>query len=73
VHQRVESNRSPVPGLILSAQPFGFMALLGVIALVGVVVNNAIDLGTGGLDLADAARGSRALPRALPRRVAGGG
>lgn len=31
-----------VPGLLLGRQPFGFMSLLGVIALVGVVVNNAI-------------------------------
>ncbi|MDY7092983.1 MAG: efflux RND transporter permease subunit [Acidobacteriota bacterium] len=31
-----------VPGLLVSGQPFGFMSLLGVIALVGVVVNNAI-------------------------------
>jgi len=33
-----------VPGLILSNNPFGFTALLGVIALVGIVVNNAIVL-----------------------------
>ncbi|MEN0067837.1 MAG: efflux RND transporter permease subunit [Myxococcota bacterium] len=33
-----------IPGLALSGQPFGFMSLLGVIALVGVVVNNAIVL-----------------------------
>ena len=33
-----------VPGLLLNDQPFGFMSLLGVIALVGVVVNNAIVL-----------------------------
>ncbi|MGH1342705.1 MAG: efflux RND transporter permease subunit [Nannocystales bacterium] len=31
-----------IPGLILGGQPFGFMSLLGVIALVGIVVNNAI-------------------------------
>ncbi|MBN2371697.1 MAG: efflux RND transporter permease subunit [Vicinamibacteria bacterium] len=31
-----------VPGLLVSRQPFGFMSLLGVIALVGIVVNNAI-------------------------------
>ncbi|MEZ4238345.1 MAG: efflux RND transporter permease subunit [Myxococcota bacterium] len=41
-----------VPGLALSGQPFGFMSLLGVIALVGIVVNNAIVL----LDLVDARR-----------------
>ena len=33
-----------VPGLLLSGQPFGFMSLLGVFALVGIVVNNAIVL-----------------------------
>ncbi|HCP22281.1 MAG TPA: AcrB/AcrD/AcrF family protein, partial [Marinobacter hydrocarbonoclasticus] len=30
------------PGLVLSGSPFGFQSLLGVIALVGIVVNNAI-------------------------------
>jgi len=33
-----------VPGLLIGEQPFGFMSLLGVIALVGIVVNNAIVL-----------------------------
>lgn len=33
-----------VPGLLLFRQPFGFMSFLGVIALVGIVVNNAIVL-----------------------------
>lgn len=33
-----------VPGLLIGDQPFGFMSLLGVIALIGVVVNNAIVL-----------------------------
>jgi multidrug efflux pump subunit AcrB/outer membrane protein TolC len=33
-----------VPGLLVADQPFGFMSLLGVIALVGIVVNNAIVL-----------------------------
>jgi multidrug efflux pump len=33
-----------IPGLLIAGQPFGFMSLLGVIALVGVVVNNAIVL-----------------------------
>lgn len=33
-----------VPGLVLSGSPFGFQPLLGVIALVGIVVNNAIVL-----------------------------
>ena len=38
-----------IPGLVLSGQPFGFQSLLGVIALVGIVVNNAIVL----LDVVD--------------------
>lgn len=38
-----------IPGLVLGAQPFGFMSMLGVFALAGVVVNNAIVL----LDVAD--------------------
>jgi len=33
-----------VPGLILSGQPFSFTATLGVVALIGIVVNNAIVL-----------------------------
>ncbi|MCC1495490.1 efflux RND transporter permease subunit [Alcanivorax sp. 1008] len=33
-----------IPGLVLSGSPFGFMSLLGVVALVGIVVNNAIVL-----------------------------
>jgi multidrug efflux pump subunit AcrB len=33
-----------IPGLLLSGEPFGFMSLLGVIALAGIVVNNAIVL-----------------------------
>ncbi len=33
-----------VPGLLLSGQPFGFMSVLGVFSLVGIVVNNAIVL-----------------------------
>jgi multidrug efflux pump subunit AcrB len=41
-----------VPGLILGHQPFGFMSMLGVTALAGVVVSNAIVL----LDLADKLR-----------------
>ena len=32
------------PGLVLSDAPFGFQSLLGIIALVGIVVNNAIVL-----------------------------
>ena len=37
------------PGLVLSGSPFGFQSLLGVIALVGIVVNNAIVLLTSAL------------------------
>ena len=33
-----------VSGLLLTGKPFGFMALLGVIALFGVVINNAVVL-----------------------------
>ncbi|MCB1053600.1 MAG: efflux RND transporter permease subunit, partial [Acidobacteria bacterium] len=33
-----------VPGLLVSNSPFGFMSMLGVIALIGIVVNNAIVL-----------------------------
>lgn len=33
-----------IPGLVLSGSPFGFMSVLGVVALVGIVVNNAIVL-----------------------------
>lgn len=33
-----------IPGLLIANQPFGFMSFLGVFALVGVVVNNAIVL-----------------------------
>ena len=33
-----------VPGLLVGDQPFGFMSLLGLMALAGVVVNNAIVL-----------------------------
>ncbi len=33
-----------VPGLILAGQPFGFTAMLGIVALIGIVVNNAIVL-----------------------------
>ena len=31
-------------GLLITQQPFGFMALLGVVALSGIVINNAIVL-----------------------------
>ncbi len=55
-----------VPGLFLSGQPFGFMSLLGVIALVGIVVNNAIVL----LEVVEARRQKGAdIPLALQEAV----
>ena len=33
-----------IPGLLLTGQPFSFTAMLGVVALIGIVVNNAIVL-----------------------------
>ncbi|MGD9264543.1 MAG: efflux RND transporter permease subunit [Lysobacterales bacterium] len=59
-----------VPGLILTGNPFGFMSLLGVIALVGIVVNNAIVL----IDVIDSnmAAGverSEAVIKAVERRA----
>ena len=50
------------PGLVLSGSPFGFQSLLGVIALVGIVVNNAIVL----LDVMD---GELALGRPIREAV----
>ena len=41
-----------VPGLVFAGQPFGFMSLLGVFALIGIVVNNAIVL----IDVIDSLR-----------------
>lgn len=41
-----------IPGLAISGQPFGFMSMLGVFALIGIVVNNAIVL----LDVIDRQR-----------------
>lgn len=55
-----------IPGLILSGQPFGFMAFLGIFALVGIVVNNAIVL----VDVIDRYREEgRGLDEALIRAV----
>ena len=59
-----------VPGLLISGQPFGFMALLGVVALVGIVVNNAIVL----LDVIESRRTEgatveEALREAVERRT----
>jgi multidrug efflux pump subunit AcrB len=59
-----------VPGLLITGYAFGFMSLLGVIALVGIVVNNAIVLidvidtyMTAGMDR------SEAIIRAVERRT----
>ncbi|MGY6565685.1 MAG: efflux RND transporter permease subunit [Halomonadaceae bacterium] len=59
-----------VPGLWLTGQPFGFTAILGVVALVGIVVNNAIVL----IDLMNANRRqgesvSEAVIAAVARRT----
>lgn len=59
-----------IPGLLLSGQPFGFMSLLGVFALIGIVVNNAIVL----LEVVDARRAEgatldEALTDAVVRRI----
>ena len=50
-----------VPGLLLTNSTFGFMTLLGIIALLGIIVNNAILLideidsqRAGGLNVQDA-------------------
>ena len=56
-----------VPGLLLAGEAFGFMSFLGVIALVGVVVNNAIVL----LEVIDQQRRAEAdVPTALAEAVA---
>lgn len=59
-----------VPGLILAGQPFGFTAMLGIVALVGIVVNNAIVL----IDVAERLRGGGAsigdaIEQAVARRT----
>ena len=58
-----------VPGLLLAGLAFGFTALLGVVSLVGIVVNNAIVL----LDLVESLRSEgfpmeKALAEAVRRR-----
>jgi multidrug efflux pump len=56
-----------VPGLLIGAQPFGFMSFLGVIALVGIVVNNAIVL----LEVVESQRQAGAdIPTALQEAAA---
>ena len=59
-----------VPGLLLTGNPFGFMSMLGVISLVGIVVNNAIVL----LDVVESLRDEgfpmdEALVEAVRRRM----
>lgn len=59
-----------VPGLLLTGQAFSFTALLGVVALVGIVVNNAIVL----IDVAERERVSgvaidQAVENAVARRT----
>jgi multidrug efflux pump subunit AcrB len=59
-----------VPGLLLSNQPFGFMSLLGSVALIGIVVNNAIIL----VDVIDRLREEgmnieQAVKTAISRRI----
>jgi multidrug efflux pump subunit AcrB len=56
-----------IPGLLIGNQPFGFMSLLGVIALVGIVVNNAIVM----LEVVEQKRKAGAdIPVALQEAVA---
>lgn len=55
-----------VPGLLIGGQPFGFMSLLGIVALIGVVVNNAIVL----LEVIEGRRGEgSAVPEAVADAV----
>ena len=59
-----------IPGLILTGQPFSFTATLGVVALIGIVVNNAIVL----LDLIGTHRNQgltmeQAISQAVGRRI----
>lgn len=59
-----------IPGLLITGYPFGFMAMLGVIALAGIVVNNAIVL----IDVIDLHLGrgqtpEEAVSAAVARRI----
>jgi len=59
-----------VPGLLLTGQSFSFTAILGVVALVGIVVNNAIVL----IDVAERGRADgqpldQAIEDAVVRRT----
>lgn len=59
-----------IPGLLLANQPFGFMSMLGMLSLVGIVVNNAIVM----LDVVERRREeglgiNEALTEAVKRRT----
>jgi multidrug efflux pump subunit AcrB/outer membrane protein TolC len=55
-----------VPGLLVGDQPFGFMSTLGVVALIGIVVNNAIVL----LEVIEASRKDGAdVPTAVRQAI----
>jgi len=59
-----------VPGLLLTGQPLSFTAMLGVVALVGIVVNNAIVL----IDRIEAGNGEgltleQSISAAVSRRI----
>ena len=59
-----------IPGLLLAGQPFSFTATLGVVALIGIVVNNAIVL----IDLIESHRREgltveQAISGAVGRRI----
>ena len=59
-----------VPGLLLAGQPFSFTAMLGVVALVGIVVNNAIVLiELIGSHQTDGMRRDQAIVEAVQRRI----
>jgi multidrug efflux pump subunit AcrB len=59
-----------VPGLLLNDQPFGFMSMLGIVALVGIVVNNAIILlDVVGSRRAEGATVAEAVSSAVTRRI----
>ena len=55
-----------VPGLLIGDQPFGFMSLLGLLSLVGIVVNNAILIMEG---LANGEHESLSFAEALRRTL----
>jgi len=57
-------------GLLITQQPLGFMAFLGVVALAGIVINNAIVLlDRVNLEIAQGAEPARAVVEAAQRRL----